>query len=102
MCFCGFFHSRRNIDRASIDTNCPFGITLFAHNNIAAMDPYPKVGDDPELLSVIGLLVPDCNENRVNRAQYLVCPDRFTPRPQCNQTISFIKVDIAAGVGDRP
>src|SRR5712671_2505817 len=101
MRFRSFFHSRRNIDRAPIDADCPLGVTLLADDDVAAMDPDPKVGDNCKLLLIIRLLVPDSAENRVNRPQYRVSLDRLAPPPQCNQTIAFIEVDISTVVGDR-
>ncbi len=101
MRFRSFFHSCRNIDRAPVDADCPLGITLLADDHVAAMDPDPKVRENPKLPLIIHLLVPDGAENRVDRPQYPVSLDRFSPHPQCNQTIAFVEVDVSTVVGDR-
>src|SRR5713101_5893771 len=100
MYFRNFFHSCRNIDSAPIDADRPLGITLLADDDLATMDPDPKVGDNPKSPLIIRLLVPDGAEDRVNRPQYLVSLERLAPHPQRNQAISFVEVDISAVVGD--
>jgi hypothetical protein len=57
---------------------------LARDDDVAAVDPNPKVGYNSKLLLIIRTFVPDCAEDRVNRPQYFIFLDRIAPWPQCN------------------
>src|SRR5215472_14152403 len=54
-----FFHSGRDIDRASVDADGPLCVALLADHHFAAVHPDPEGRNDAELLQKICLLTID-------------------------------------------
>src|SRR5260370_767387 len=65
------------------------------------MDADPKRRDDAKLLQILALLPPDRRQDRVERPQDSDVPQRFAPSPQRNQAVAFVKIDLAAVIGNR-
>src|SRR5262249_8229905 len=96
-----FFHARCDIDRAAIDTDRPFGVTLLADHDLAAMHPNAETRDNAELPLIGNLFSPDRGEHCVDRPQNPVSSNCLGPIPQRDQTVALIEIDLSAVVGDR-
>src|SRR4029077_5323969 len=84
VCLRRLFHSRSDINGAPVNADCTLRVTLLADNQLAALDPHPATWNNAKLLLKLGVLSPDRPENRIDRAQDPVVPDRLAPLPQGN------------------
>ncbi len=94
MDLCRFLHPRGDVDRVPVDADGPLGVALLADDDLAAVHPDAEGRQNAELLEIRVTLLLDHAEHRVDRMQNLAAGHGFLPRPQCDQPIALVQIDI--------
>src|SRR4029077_4405198 len=70
-------------------------------HDLASMDPDPEGWHDAKLLQKIRLLAGDRRKDGVDHPQYPIVSDGLAPIPQRNETVTLVKINFTAMIGDR-